>query len=142
MPVEKITILFSILENQVLEIENESIISSDLRPTVSSYFPRPTIDSSLLPTNTIEGIFISFQFLYNRITRFLAICDLLVEPLENKSIEFLADIQCINSDYIQVRAEIESWLSLFENSLQRHASCRKELKSDQVIILKAWRLII
>lgn len=30
----------------------------------------------------------------------------------------------------------------FENWLQRHASCKKELESDQVIILKAWRLII
>lgn len=142
MPVEEITLLFSILENQVLEIENESILSSDLRPTVSSYFPRLTIDSSLLPTDSIEGIFISFQFLYNRFTRFLAICDPLVEPLENKSIEFLADIQCINTEYIQVRAEIDAWLSLFKNWLQRHASCRKELGSDQVIILKAWRLII
>ncbi|OQE31210.1 hypothetical protein PENSTE_c001G06259 [Penicillium steckii] len=142
MPIEKITLLFSILENQVLEIESESIILSDLRPTVSSYFPRLTMGSSLLPTDSIEDIFISFQFLYNRFTRFLAICDPLIEPLENQSNEFLADIQSINIEYIQVRTEIEAWLSLFEDWLQRRSSSRKELESDQVIILKAWKLII
>ncbi|KAJ5397892.1 hypothetical protein N7509_006005 [Penicillium cosmopolitanum] len=137
MPVEKITLLFSILENQVLEIENEGILTSELRPTASSFLHPAKSPST---SNDIETLFISFQFLYNRFTRFLAICDSLGESLGEKSPEFLESIQSITAEYAQVRTNIETWIFTFENWLEQPSSRRND--SDSVQILKVWRLII
>lgn len=139
MPVEKITLLFSILENQVLEIENEGILTSELRPTASSFL-HPTKSPSSF-SNDVEAMFISFQFLYNRFTRFLSICESLGEPPSEQSPEFLESIQWISAEYSQVRTDIETWTHTFEQWLQQPSSCGYD-SSESVQILKIWRLII
>lgn len=138
IPVEKITLLFSILENQVLEIENEGILTSELRPT-SSPFLYPTRETMWI-SRDIEDIFVSFQFLYNRFTRILSICDSLNEPMSENFPEFLANTQRIQLECVQVRADIEVWISVFEHWLEQPGS--RENDSDSVKILRVWRIII
>lgn len=138
MPVEKVTLLFSILENQVLEIENEGILTSELRPSASSFLHSAEKHSSL--SSDIETIFISFQFLYNRFTRFLAICESLGEPPVEKSPDFLNDIQCVTAEFDKVRTDIETWIFTFDNWIKQSSSRAGD--SDSVQILKVWSLII
>lgn len=138
IPVEKITLLFSILENQVLEIENEGILTSELRPA-SSPFLYQTRDTMWI-SRDIEDIFVSFQFLYNRFTRVLSICDSLNEPTSEIFPEFLADTQRAQLECVQVRADIEVWISVFEHWLEQPGS--RENDSDSVKILRVWRIII
>lgn len=142
IPFEKVTLLFSILENQIVEIEGEESLASELRPTTSLPFLQSTADylPRLTQLTKIDEIFVSFQFLYNHFTRFGAICELLEEPPDIQSFEVLARIQYINVEYSRLRTDMETWVSIFDNWLE-HPSSRGN-DSDPVMILKVWKLII
>ncbi|KAJ5123150.1 hypothetical protein N7448_009247 [Penicillium atrosanguineum] len=138
MPPETITLLFSILENQILEIEGDELLSLEDRPRLLSTFSDPIINL-LQPSSTVDDILRSFQILYNRFVRFESVCEMLVEQLENQPFEFLAQVRHIQMEYVRIRNDMQSWMDIFEKWLRE--SCTIE-NDARVITMKVWRLVM
>ncbi|KAJ5326055.1 uncharacterized protein N7506_009157 [Penicillium brevicompactum] len=140
MPRETVTVLFAILENQILEVEGESSFAEDMRPALYSSFNTPTFDSSRPPSN-IDEMRASFELLYHRLTRFLSVCEVLEVELNDSSFEFVAQIQHLKEEHMQVRSDLNAWVVAFETWLNA-GSAEIDEEPYSVAILKIWRFTI
>ncbi|CAG7990299.1 unnamed protein product [Penicillium salamii] len=140
MPRETVTLLFAILENQILEIQGESSLADELRPALFSSFSTPTFDHSHPPSN-IEEMRACFELLYNKLTRFLSVCEMLEEKFEDSSYEFVARIQHLEEEHLQVRADLEAWVNTFETWLDAGGTEVIE-EPHSIAILKIWKMVI
>ncbi|CAG7930855.1 unnamed protein product [Penicillium olsonii] len=140
MPRETVTVLFAILENHILEIQGETSHAEEMRPALFSSFSTPTFDPSHPPTN-IEDLRACFELLYNRLTRFLSVCEMLEEEFNDSTFEFVAQIQYLEEEHLQVRADLGAWIDSFEAWLDAGGT---EVVSEphSIAILKIWKTTI
>jgi hypothetical protein len=109
MPPETITLLFGILENQILDIDGNESLGLEVRPHMLSTFSDPLIDL-LQPPSTVDEVLNKFQLLYNRFVRFESICEILEEHLESQPFEFLPHVKHIQMEYFRIRNDLENWI--------------------------------
>lgn len=140
MPRETVTLLFAILENQILEVEGESSFAEDMRPALYSSFNTPTLDLSHPPSN-IDEMRAAFEFLYHRLTRFLSVCEELETELNDSSFEFLAKIHHLQEEHLQVRSDLNAWVIAFESWLDS-GGAEVDEEPHSVAILKVWKFTI
>lgn len=140
MPPETITLLFGILENQILEIHGDEILESELRPAILSSFQHYAIDPSRPPSN-VQELLVSFQVLYNRFTRFEAVCEMLEDSTRDQAFEFVAQVQYIQTEFFQILSDLKAWVSIFDDWVNRPKSYNND-DSFLVSILKVWRATI
>ncbi|CEJ58440.1 hypothetical protein PMG11_07095 [Penicillium brasilianum] len=140
MPPETITLLFGILENQILEIDGDEIVESELRPAILSSFQYDAIDRSR-PPSKVQEFLASFQVLYNRFTRFEAVCEILEDSVRDHAFEFVAQAQYIQTEYFQILSDLKVWVAIFDDWVNQ-----PKLHNDDdtflVSILKVWRTTI
>ncbi|KAJ6108797.1 hypothetical protein N7512_008634 [Penicillium capsulatum] len=139
MPPDAIALLFTILENQILEIEGEQSLDDELRPTLISSFVHPMNTSSGQPS-TAERLLDSFQLLYNRFARFCIVCDILYKPQEDRVFDFLAQAQHIRTAYCQIASELKDWTATFDSWI--HSPQAQTSVRPSVMLLKVWRVTI
>lgn len=139
MPPDTITLLFTILENQILEIEGDQSLDAELRPTLLSSFSHPMTSSSG-QFSTVEQLLSSFQLLYNRFTRFCIACEILNEPGEDQAFEFLARAQYVRAAFSQIFTELETWTTIVDTWVQSPQAQTSDHSS--VMLLKVWRATI
>ncbi|KAJ5757801.1 uncharacterized protein N7511_006495 [Penicillium nucicola] len=140
IPQESVTLLFAILENQMLEIEGQTPLSSDLRPEVLSP-PKPSVSNTYhLPSSTDE-MRAHFEFLYNRFLRFQYVCEMLEDSTEERAFEFLAQAHEIQREYLLVRVELEAWIRTFDTWIKTVGTKPPE-EANMITILQVWRLIM
>jgi len=140
MPRETVTLLFAILENQILEIEGEVSFAEELRPALFSSFHTPAFDPSH-PLSNIEEMRACFELLYNRFTRFISVCEMLEEQFNGPAFEFVAHIQHLQEEHIQVRTDLDAWIVAFETWLDAGWAEYSE-EPHSVLILKIWRVVV
>ncbi|KAJ5246360.1 hypothetical protein N7468_001343 [Penicillium chermesinum] len=138
MPPETLALLFTVLENQILEIKDDELLSSGVTILGWSPFPDP-IDELGAPSLDIDGIMRSFQILYNDLIGFEAICDRMqlgyAKPPEEELPEHLL------SEYYRLAAGLHTWMSVFDDWLQRGGALNHE-KHPTVLTLRIWRLAV
>ncbi|OKP12049.1 hypothetical protein PENSUB_2407 [Penicillium subrubescens] len=140
MPPETITLLFGVLENQILEIHGDEILASELCPAILYSFQHYAIDPSR-PPSSVEEILASFQVLYNRFTRFEAVCEMLEDTTRDQAFEFVAQVQYIQTEFFQILSDLKTWVTVFDNWVDRPKSY-DDSDSFLVSILKVWRATI
>lgn len=140
IPQAAITLLFAILENQILEIEGEVPRSSDMRPAVF-FSPTPPISSLNHPPSSTDDMRIRFEFLYNRFIRFQYACDILEESTEGRAFELLAQVQYIQTEYLRVRVDLEAWIRSFDIWIETIGKKDPE-EAETITMLQIWRLTI
>lgn len=140
IPPETITLLFGILENQILEIHGDEILATELRPAILSSFQHYAIEPSR-PPSSVEEILASFQVLYNRFIRFEAVYEMLEDPTRDKAFEFVTQIQYIQTEFFQILSDLKVWISMFDNWVDQAKSYNAD-DSLIVSILKVWRATI
>jgi hypothetical protein len=140
MPRKTATLLFAILENQILEVEGEVSFAEELRPALFSSFHTPAFDPSHPPSN-IEEMQTCFELLFNRFMRFESICEELGEKFDGQAFELVAHIQHLQEEYLPVRNNLNAWIVAFENWLDSGWAEYSE-EPQSVMVLKIWRLAI
>jgi hypothetical protein len=140
MPRETVTLLFAVLENQILEIEGEVSFAEELRPALFSSFHTPAFDPSYPPSN-IEEMHTSFELIYNRFTRFEQIWEVLREPSGENVFETATHMQHLQEELIQVRTDLNAWAVAFDNWLDSGRENYSE-ELHTILILKIWRAVI
>lgn len=140
MPPDTITLLFGILENQILEIQGDEVLASELRPAILYSFQHYAIDPTRPPSST-EEICASFQILYNRFTRFEAVCEMLEDTTNDHAFEFVAQVQYIQTEFFRVLSDFETWVAVFDNWADQPRSHNSD-ENFLLSILKVWRATI
>lgn len=140
MPPETITLLFGILENQILEIQGDEVLASELRPAILYSFQHYAIDPAR-PPSSVEDIRASFQYLYNRFTRFEAVCEMLEDSTKDQAFEFAAHVQYIQTEFFRILSDFETWVAVFDKWVDQPRSYKNE-DSFLVSILKVWRATV
>lgn len=140
IPQEAVTLLFAILENQILEIEGVVPPSLDLRPAVFFSSTPPISNPHHLPSSTDE-MRIRFEFLYNRFVRFQTVCEMLEDSTNVQAFEFLAQVQYVQTEYFRVRVELEAWIHSFDIWFKTIQTKNPE-ETNTVTMLRIWRLIM
>ena len=138
IPQEAVTLLFAILENQILEIEGDVLLSSDLRPAVLFSSTLPISNPHHLPSSTNE-MRIRFEFLYNRFVRFQSVCEMLEKSTGGRAFESLAQVQYIQTEYLRVRVDLEEWILTFDTWIKTIRTKNPE-EANTVMMLQIWRL--
>ncbi|KAF3385384.1 hypothetical protein F1880_002748 [Penicillium rolfsii] len=140
MPPKTITLLFGILEHQILEIQGDEILANELRPAILFSFQHYAIDPSR-PPSSVEDILTSLQVLYNRFTRFEAVCEMLEDTTQDEAFEIIAQVQYIQTEFLQVLSDLKTWVAVFDNWVDQPKSYDGS-DSFLVSILKVWRATI
>lgn len=140
MPRETVNLIFSILENQIIEMEGDESFAVELQPALFSPSLTPAFDP-FHPPSTIEGMRTCFELLYNKLTRFLSACELMEGRFEGSEFEFLVHMQYVEEEHIRVRTDLEAWMVAFDTWIGS-SSATHSAEPHSIIIVKIWRLTI
>lgn len=140
MPPNTITLLFGILEHQILEIQGDEVLANELRPAILYSFQHYAIDPTR-PPSSLEEICASFQVLYNRFTRFDVVCEMLEDSTKDQAFEFVAQVQYIQTEFFRILSDFETWVAVFDNWVDQPRSYNND-ENFLLSILKVWRASI
>ncbi len=140
MPPDTITLLFGILENQILEIQGDELLAGELCPVILYSFQHHTMDPTR-PPSSVEEICASFQVLYNRFIRFEAVLEMLEDTTKGQAFKFVAQVQYIQTEFSRILSDIETWVALFDNWVDQPRSYNND-GNFLLSILKVWRATI
>ncbi|KAJ5279280.1 hypothetical protein N7478_004652 [Penicillium angulare] len=144
MPPETIAILFTIIDNQLLEIQGERSLAVELRPCMLSShnlnYGIPQRASSL------DELITSLQLAYNRFTRFEAFCESLEELSKSTSTssDELAHDWYSEKERTQISESLNLWMAAFDDWLRRQSPFElpDQERDTKIMILKIWRTLV